>query len=206
MGRLFGYDSNLWGILSGIFDYALLHILGVVCSIPLVTAGAALTAVQSLCAEMHGERYPSIIRDFFSEFRRSLKPAAGLWCVCLLVIAWQILCLRIAAMMPLPMGVCVRAAALSVLLIIGCTVLWLFSPEICMCQKSFLEKIRFALEYALHYLPFSAAMLCICLIPFILICIVPQSTALVAVFWLFGGTTFLLGMAGRIAAFVRTKE
>lgn len=206
MRRIFGYDSNLWGILSGIFDYALLHVLGVACSIPVVTAGAALTAVQSLCAEMHGERYPSIIRDFFSEFRRSLKPAAGLWCVCLLVIAWQILCLRIASIMPLPMGVCVRIAALSVLLTTGCTILWLFSPGICLCQKSFFDKIRIALDHAFRYLPYSASMLCICLIPFVFICVAPQSTALVTIFWLFGGTTFLLGVAGRIAAFAQTKD
>ena len=48
--------------------------------------------------------------------------------------------------------------------------------------------------------------LCICLMPFFLICIVPQNTALVVVFWLFGGTTFLLGVAGRIAAFAQTKD
>ena len=59
-----------------------------------------------------------------------------------------------------------------------------------------------------NYLVFSKLKLAdtICLMPFFLICIVPQNTALVVVFWLFGGTTFLLGVAGRIAAFAQTKD
>lgn len=74
MGRpLFRYDSPAWNICNAITDTLLLSGLWCLCSLPLITSGAATTALYD--AAVHGIRYrePGTYRRFFRTFRAELK-------------------------------------------------------------------------------------------------------------------------------------
>lgn len=75
MGSLFNPDAFLWRWCSRILDIMILSLFWLVCSLPVVTAGAASAALYD--AAVHGIRRDeagAYVR-FFRTFRRELKTA-----------------------------------------------------------------------------------------------------------------------------------
>ena len=67
------YDSPIMQGIAKAADYALVNILWVICSLPLVTAGAALSARYYVGMKIAREQEPSVIKSYFSSFTRNLK-------------------------------------------------------------------------------------------------------------------------------------
>ena len=83
MGSLFNPDAFLWRWCSRILDIMILSLFWLVCSLPVVTAGAASAALYD--AAVHGIRRDeagAYVR-FFRTFRRELKTAV------LAVLPWE---------------------------------------------------------------------------------------------------------------------
>ena len=86
---LFNPDGWVWQPFGWVADFLLLSGLWLVCSIPVVTAGAAFAAMYDCCARclMGGER--ELFSRFFRTFRRELLQGAGgtvLWAGILLAL------------------------------------------------------------------------------------------------------------------------
>ena len=92
--KWFSYDSPIMQGIARAADYALVNLLWVICSLPLVTAGAALSARYYVGMKIAREQEPSVIRSYFSSFSRNLKqtlPAGVLFVLCcgLLIFDWR---------------------------------------------------------------------------------------------------------------------
>ncbi len=88
------YDSPIMQGIAKAADYALVNILWVICSLPLVTAGAALSARYYVGMKIAREQEPSVIKSFFSSFTRNIKqtlPPGVLFVLCcgLLIFDWR---------------------------------------------------------------------------------------------------------------------
>lgn len=83
MSNLFSVDSPLWRALSKVADLIWLNILFVVCCIPVLTVGAALSAMYSVTLKMCTNEEGAISQDFFKAFRENFKQATILWLVML---------------------------------------------------------------------------------------------------------------------------
>lgn len=86
---LFNPDNWLWRPFGRVADFLILSGLWLVCSVPVVTAGAAFAAMYDCCARclIGGER--EMISRFFRTFRRELPQGVGgalLWAGILLVL------------------------------------------------------------------------------------------------------------------------
>lgn len=78
MKRLFSLDGPVGRILNTAADLMALNLLWLVCSIPIVTAGAAATAGYHSCFRLvRGEG--NLVRAFFRSFRRNLRQATLGW-------------------------------------------------------------------------------------------------------------------------------
>ncbi len=81
MDRIFGMDSQFMRVLNVIADLMLLNILTIICCIPVVTAGAALTALNYTCLKIARDEDSYITKMYFKSFRQNLKQSVPLWLI-----------------------------------------------------------------------------------------------------------------------------
>ncbi len=70
---IFNYDSPVMATLGRVTDLAILNTLSVVCSVPLVTAGAAYSAKYYVSMKLSRGEEPAIIKPYFHAFRENMK-------------------------------------------------------------------------------------------------------------------------------------
>ena len=87
MGKFFDLDSPVMRLLNRVADLLILNILVIICCIPVVTAGAAFTAMHYVILKMISGEEGYLIRGFFKSFVRNFKQAVLIWLLMLLVIA-----------------------------------------------------------------------------------------------------------------------
>lgn len=83
MGRLFSIDNPFWQLINRLLHIMLLNLLWFVCSIPLVTMGAATTAVYSVTLKMARNQEGYTTRSFFKAFRENFRQATVIWLILL---------------------------------------------------------------------------------------------------------------------------
>lgn len=86
MGTIFNLDSPIMRALSRMADLLVLNLLTLVCCIPVITAGASLTALHYMTLKMarHEECY--IIKGFFKSFKENFKQATIIWLLFLVAV------------------------------------------------------------------------------------------------------------------------
>ena len=78
--NLFDLDSPFMHTLNKMFDLVILNIIAVVCSLPVVTIGAATTALYTAIDASQKEE-GNLLRVYFSSFRANFKQATLLWLI-----------------------------------------------------------------------------------------------------------------------------
>lgn len=78
-------DNIVVRILTKMFDLILLNILFVLCSVPIVTIGASLTAMYTVLMKMTENEEGYIARGFWNAFHRNLRQSTVVWLILLLV-------------------------------------------------------------------------------------------------------------------------
>lgn len=98
--EFFNYDNPVWRFIGKFFDIFLLNILWMVCCIPVVTAGAATTAVYYVTMKLVRDEDGSTIRQYFKSFKENFKQATAIWLILLAVLAVIGFDLYFAMMLP----------------------------------------------------------------------------------------------------------
>lgn len=83
MGSIFAADSPLMRTLTRVADVMILNLLFIVTSLPLVTIGAALTALNFTAMRIAGGTDETIAGDYLRSFRSNLRQATVIWFVLL---------------------------------------------------------------------------------------------------------------------------
>ena len=86
MGSIFSYDSPLMMFLTKVADLIILNILAFICCIPIVTAGASLTALYYVVLKIVRDEECYIVKAFFKSFKENFKQATIIWLIMLFVI------------------------------------------------------------------------------------------------------------------------
>lgn len=81
MSGFFNYDNPVWRFIGKFGDVILLHILWLVCSIPIVTIGASTTAVYYVTLKLARDDDGYTIRSFFKSFKENFKQATIIWLI-----------------------------------------------------------------------------------------------------------------------------
>lgn len=85
MGNFFDPNSGIMGFMSKVADVILLSLLWVVCSIPIVTMGAATTALYYTAVKSIRRDRSYIFRSFVSSFKENFIQGTLLWLLFLAV-------------------------------------------------------------------------------------------------------------------------
>ena len=86
MGRIFDMDSPLMRFLNRVGDLLILNILMIICCIPIITVGAACTAMHYVLLKIMRDEEGYLVKGFFKSFTQNFKQATLTWLLMLLVI------------------------------------------------------------------------------------------------------------------------
>lgn len=84
MQTLFSPDSKFMRAMSRIGDLLILNVLFLITCIPVVTIGAAVTALYTVVFRFGTDREQGLIRSYFRGFRDNFRQATLLWLIVLL--------------------------------------------------------------------------------------------------------------------------
>lgn len=84
---MFSYNSKFNQIVNQIIDYFFLSLLWIVSSLPVITIGAATTALYHTVDKVFRREESGIWKEYWRAFRRDFKRATGLWMIMILIIA-----------------------------------------------------------------------------------------------------------------------
>ena len=153
-------ESPVLSFLNKLADLLLLNALWLSCCIPVVTIGAATTAMYYVCiiSIRNGDGY--VVRRFFKSFRENFKTATILWLLMLLFGAilgadlffWYVQGSLFAKLM------FVLSAIVAVL--VGIVALWCF-PVLSKLDGTLKQTVVNAAKFSIAYLPYTAMVLLI---------------------------------------------
>lgn len=86
MGKFLDMDSPVMRILNRVADLLILNFLMIICCIPVITAGAAYTAMHYVLLKMVRDEEGYLVRGFFKSFAANFKQATVIWLIMLLII------------------------------------------------------------------------------------------------------------------------
>ena len=139
---LLGNDSWIMRFLTRIFDLIILNLLFIICSLPVITIGASLTALYSVTLKMVRNEEGYIVRGFFKAYKDNLKQTLIIWipaalCGICLYADFRILHLSATGFLQV-----LRIPLVALSAILACIVLYSF-PMIayfnCTCRQIFLN-------------------------------------------------------------------
>lgn len=192
MDKIFNLDSPVMQALNKVADLIWLNILTMVCCIPIITVGAALTAQHYVVLKMVRNREGYITRSFFKSFKANFKQATCIWLIFLafiLMFVGDVYIFTYAKMeFPRILVILVCAAAI-ILSLIGVYVF----PVLARFDNSIKNTIKNSFMIAIISLPRTIVMVLINLLP---IALVYLSMRLVPISALFGfsGTAYLCAL------------
>ena len=85
MGKIFDMDGSVIRALTRLADLAIINVLWLLCCIPVVTAGAATTAMFSLTLKMVKNEETYIFRSYLKAFKNNFKQSTIVWGILLVL-------------------------------------------------------------------------------------------------------------------------
>lgn len=129
MSNFFNLDSPLMRALGKLADLIVLNFLTMICCIPIVTAGAAFTALHYMCLKIVRDEESYLVRGFFKSFKENFKQATIIWLIILWVVAIIIGDVLVMYYSSMEFHFIVRTAVGLVTMITLCTSMFVFPMQ-----------------------------------------------------------------------------
>ncbi|XME02739.1 YesL family protein [Lachnospiraceae bacterium C1.1] len=85
MGGIFNYDGPLFRFLDKAVNIIILNVLFLICSIPIFTIGASMTALYYMTLKLAAGEEGYIVQGFFKSFKQNFKQATIIWLIMMLI-------------------------------------------------------------------------------------------------------------------------
>lgn len=126
---IFNMESSFMRALTRVADLMILNFITLICCIPVITAGAALTALHYMCLKMVREEEGYLLKGYFKAFRENLKQATLLWLLLLLAVGVIVTDVAVMYYAVIDFPFIIRIAILVVGFIVLCTSMYLFPMQ-----------------------------------------------------------------------------
>ncbi|MCI8267460.1 MAG: YesL family protein [Lachnospiraceae bacterium] len=171
---MFKLDSPLMNFLSKVADIMILNILIIVCSIPVFTVGAAVSAAYYMTFKMVKNEETYIVRGFFKAFKENFKQATVMWLLVLLIIGILSVDYTIIVYSGIEFSRWIRLAMVTVSMILLMGVVYMFP-----LQARFINPVKNTIKnsflMALSHLPTTVLLIAVYAVPVVVFYFVPQS-------------------------------
>lgn len=172
MRGLFNYDGPVMSVMSRIADLIILNILTVICCIPIITAGAALTALHYMSIKMVRGEECYVVRGYFKSFRENFKQATIIWLILLvaiLVISGDLYILNSGAL-PFPKAISVIIMAVGFVFLM--MAIYVF-PVLSRFENTIRNTFKNAFFMSILNLPRTFLIIIIYILPFVIVATAP---------------------------------
>lgn len=197
MNRLFGMHSPLMQKLAQLPDLVLLNLLWLGCSLPIVTIGAATTALYAVAQSYAAETDCGVVKPFFRAFAGNFRQSTLLWLPLLLILSlllvdyWFLSELAVGKQLLLWIPLLIIGSLISILLSHAFALMARYENDTkSMIRNSFLL-------FSLHPLP-SLGVLALQLLPWGLLLFQPEIFLKTGLFWLLLGAALIACVASHI--------
>ena len=194
MGRFFNMDNKFFVFMGKVADLCMLNLLCIICCIPIVTAGASLTALYYVTMKMVRNEEAYIFRSFFRSFKQNFKQATVINIIMLAAAALLYIDTNIAGKMGQPAGKILGMIFAAFTLLYVMILLYVY-PLLAKFYNSVKNTFKNAILMAIRHLPYTILMLLICACP-ILILFIPSfqiQMSLIMLVILFGPAVIAYG-------------
>lgn len=194
MKNLFSLDNPFIQLLSRVGDMIIVNFLCLLCSLPIITAGAAISASHRIMQDIVLDNEGSIFKTFFRVFKENFKQATIVWLVLLVVIAalvcdFVLIYFFVSDIIQSLMYVLTGAVALIVFGI----VLYMF-PLLTRYRNSLKDHLRNAMVLMIVHLHRTIGMMLLHALPVIVLWLSYNVFLQTLIFWLFIGGSFTFYM------------
>lgn len=191
MRNLFNYENPFIQFLVRVGDLLILNVLFILCSAPVVTLGASLTALHRVTQNMLFEQEEPLLKAFFRAFRQNFKQSTLAWLVELVVIV-SLVC-DVLLVMAYFNGGLVKAMYIlvAVLAILVAGVYAYLMPLIARYENGMRQQVNNAVILAIIKLPKTLLLVFLNLLPVILVLISVPVFVQTLIFWVVIGFAFV---------------
>lgn len=164
MGFLTGEGSLFNRIFGFLGQMILLNFLWMVCSLPVITAGASTTALFYCTLKLHKDKDISVIRDFFKSFRQNFMQSTIAWA--LLLLAGGVLWMEKEALSSMPgsMGQIFSWGLVAVAIPLALITLYIF-PTIAAFENKLGKLISNAFYFAVKKVGYALVVMIVTTLP-----------------------------------------
>lgn len=172
MKGLFNYDGPVMSAMSRIADLIILNILTVLCCIPIITAGAALTALHYMTIKMVRKEECYIVRGYFKSFKQNFRQATIIWLILLVAmfIIWGDFYILNSGIISLPKAFSVIIMAVGFLFMM--MVIYTF-PVLARFDNTIRNTLKNAFFMSILNLPRTLLVIVIYVLPFVILLTAP---------------------------------
>ena len=168
MGRIFDMNNKFFGFMSKVADLCILNIICVVCCIPVITAGASITAMYYVTLKMVRNEEAYILRSFFKSFKQNFKQATIINLIMLLIGVVLYVDLNVSKAMQGGAGQIFQIIFMAFVLIYFILFLYVY-PVLARFYNTIKNTIKNALFMAVRHLPYTVVMVLIAACPLLLL-------------------------------------
>lgn len=191
MRNLFNYENPFIQFLVRMGDLIILNVLFILCSAPVVTLGASLTALHRVTQNMLFEQEEPLLKAFFRAFRQNFKQSTLAWLVELVVIV-SLVCDVLLVMAYFNGGLAKAMYILvAVLAILVAGVYAYLMPLIARYENGMRQQVNNAVVLAIIKLPKTLLLVFLNLLPVILVLISVPVFVQTLIFWVVIGFAFV---------------
>lgn len=200
--KLFDLDSPLITFLNKVADLMWLNILTLICCIPVVTAGAAFTAMHYMALKIIRNEECYITKGFFKSFIANFKQATLIWLLFVVVGGVLIADFYIVYEMELEINRYISIGLMSIAILVVFTFMFAF-PMLAKFENTIMGTLKNAFVASMLQFPKTILMIIMNIIPVVLALFVYQVFPLV---FLFGMSLPALGAAWLYNGFFKKLE
>lgn len=181
MGKFFDMESPVMRFMGRVGDLLFLNVIMIICCIPVITAGAAFTAMHYVLLKMVRGEEGYLIRGFFKSFKRNFKQATIIWLLMLLVMGIFVGDFLIFSYSGIQFSKVFTIAfcAVAVLLLMGAVYIF---PVLARFDNTIKNTIRNAFSMAVINLPKTILMVLLLFVPFVIMYFSTYATFFVIMF------------------------
>lgn len=166
--RILDIDGPLIQFLSKMADLMWLNILTMICCIPIITAGASLTALNYMALKIVRNEEGYITRGFFKAFKENFKQSTAIWCLFLVVVCVLGIDYRIMTTTDVKIGNVMQMLILIIAMMSLFTLLYVF-PVQAKFSNSVMRTICNAFVLSIVQFPKTILMIILYVLPYVLV-------------------------------------
>lgn len=167
MQTLFSPDSKFMQAMSRVCDLLILNLIFLLSCIPVITIGAASTALYTVCFRFGTEREQGVVKSYFRAFRENFKQATVLWLI--LMLCGGTACWNAVFFYQMPSPLHYAFILFAGLFVLALLIAAYVFPLLSQFSNDSRSTLKNALILSIAYLPRSAVIAAILVFPFVLL-------------------------------------